>query len=196
MKQWWSKRSGRQGDDLGERAQRLFGQGEREAALGLWREAARGGDASAAARLVIECAADGKYDEALRWRATAAEGGVPIAAHEPGVRLRDSGRQSAAEGWWRRAAEAENDDISREHLGIALRERGRPDEAEEWLRAGAERGHGGCARELAALYVQRSKWAEGEQARQEHASRALNWAQRAAVSGDAKARVMLLKLQK
>jgi tetratricopeptide (TPR) repeat protein len=192
---WRRKRQGRRGDDLDERAQRMLGQGDRAGALRMWRELAREGDAGAAATLVIECAADGRYDEALLWRAKAVEQGMDIPAHEPGMRLTTMGRGPAAEGWWRKAAETENDNTSREYLGIALRERGRADEAEEWLRAGAERGHGGCARELAALYLLRSEEATGEQARRVYAARALNWAQRAAVAGDARARVLLLRLE-
>ncbi|MGP3921773.1 tetratricopeptide repeat protein [Streptomyces sp. 8N616] len=195
MKWRRKRRQGRRENDLAEYARNLLDQGDRDGALRLWRELARTGDATAAAKLVIECATDGLYDEALIWWAKAVERGVDIPLHEPGARLHDMGRKPAAEGWWRKAAEARNDDISRERLGVALRERGRADEAEEWLRPGAERGHGGCARELAALYLERAEAASGERDKQAHAARARNWAQRAAVAGDARARVLLLQLE-
>ncbi|MEV6317491.1 hypothetical protein [Streptomyces sp. NPDC051776] len=192
---WRRKRQERRDHDLNEDAKQLFNRGDREGALRLWRELATAGDGTAAANMVIECAADELYDEALRWWGKAVERGMDIPVHEPGVRLRAMQRRSAAEGWWRTAAEARNDDTSREYLGAALREQGRPDEAEAWLRPGAERGHGGCARELATLYALRKEEATGE-ARRAHAERALNWAQRAAVAGDARARVLLLRLDR
>lgn len=196
---WWrtGKRRGRRGrqeDHLGERARQLSAEGDREGALHLWRELARRGDVEAAATLVVECSAEGLYDEALLWWRRAVEGGASVPAHDPGVRLRTMGREPSAEGWWRKAAEAEDDDASREHLGSALRARGRADEAEEWLLPGARRGHGGCARELAEVYRRRAEQAAGEQSRQAHAARAVNWAQRAAMAGDARARVLLLRM--
>ncbi|MFG2191022.1 tetratricopeptide repeat protein [Streptomyces sp. NPDC048639] len=193
---WRRKLQGRREHDLNEDAKQMFNQGDREGALRLWRELATTGDGAAAANMVIECAADELYDEAFQWWGKAVERGMDIPVHEPGVRLRTMQRRPAAEGWWRKAAEVRNDDTSREHLGAALREQGRSDEAEEWLKPGAERGHGGCARELATLYMLRKEEATGDQVKRAHAARALNWAQRAAVAGDARARVLLLRLDR
>ncbi|WP_222623477.1 hypothetical protein [Streptomyces armeniacus] len=176
-------------------AQALSEQGHRDEALAIWHELAEQGDARATANVVVECAADGRYTDALRWwrRLEALRTGVP--PHEPGVRLRGLGKTEAAEGWWRTAAEKLKDDRSCEYLGISLRERGHGQEASRWLRQGAERGDGPCARELAGLAFERAERAADPVTREIHTEEAAKWTREAAAAGDSPARLILHELE-
>jgi hypothetical protein len=99
-------------------AERLLEQGDRPGAIALWRALAMDGNADGVLNMVVECSADGRYDQALGWWRGAAERGIVIPPHEPGVRLHQQGphRHTAAEGWWKTAGEELDDALSREHL--------------------------------------------------------------------------------
>jgi tetratricopeptide (TPR) repeat protein len=122
-----------------------------------WR---RRGHPAAAANLVIECSPDGHYDEALCWWRKARKQGILVPPADPGIKLRDSGRGPAAEGWWKVAFEKLGDLDSCDYLGIALHERGEDAEALGWWRKAAVRGHQGAVRNLAALAQMRPPRAE------------------------------------
>ena len=172
-------------------ASALFNQGKRDQAIELWRALADTGDSAAAANLVIEYSADGRYDEALAMWRTPQVQAMDIPPHDPGLRLRATNRYLAAEGWWRTAAENLKDDRSCEYLGIALRERGEPDEAARWARQGAERGDAACARELAGIIYTQSTQTTDLAEKKKLAAEMLKWVRQAAAKGDASAQKML-----
>ncbi|MFC6882676.1 hypothetical protein [Actinomadura yumaensis] len=182
-------------DGINETAKALFHQGRRDEALRLWRGLAESGDLTGMANLVIECAADGDQDEALEWWRKAVREGLDIPAHDPGLKLRTTGRDRAAEGWWRAAGERLKDDRSCEYLGISLRERGEEEEAALALRPAAERGDPACARELAALALARADRETDPARRRLAAAEGLKWARKAAAGGDERSRAMLADLE-
>ena len=152
-------------------AELLMARGDTAEAEPYLEQAARAGDAKAAATLGSLL-----RDRAETWLRAAAEAGDPAAAHELGDMLVGIGREDEALRWYRKAAAAGRREVAAS-LG-ALLSRWRDPEADVWLRYGAAWGDARAAGEL-GVHLSWGPW--------ESEAPALGFYQQATDAGDANA---------